>query len=491
MKKKVLAVLLVSLFVLSVFAFTGCANNGTGTGGGKGSAEVVNLTWFMGYASIPTDNAIVEEKLNEMSTKLIGVTNNTVYLSSDDCKLAMTAGDPWDMAFTCEWYNHFTQQAPKGYFADLEGKVQEVAPELWASMPAELWKAGYMGDKLYAIPVMKDYAAMHYWRFDKALVEELDLDYESCTTFESIEPIFKAIKDAKNVVPFELRGDGPSLTNAYDMIFGEIGIGIPYAAQGGPDENKIVCVYDDPLMISRLETMHEWFQAGYINLDAATNLDPFKYSPVKFGQGFYGADSIWKGQDDFEQLIVMWSGPYLSTASVRGAMNGINADSENIDAALKYQQMVNTDVLYRDTLRYGIEGTHWNYMPEDDPVSPGTVQRVEGATDKYAPWPFSQGSYMLSTPEYPAEKDMWDQVKKDMEGAVGTNGLGFVFDMSPVEAKVAACKTVRDGYFRALHTGTSDPAVELPKMMAEFKNAGIDDVLAECQKQFDAYVAAN
>ncbi len=41
-------------------------------------------------------------------------------------------------------------------------------------------------------------------------------------------------------------------------------------------------------------------------------------------------------------------------------MNAINANSEHIDLALKYQELVNTNQEYRDILRYGIEGVHFN-----------------------------------------------------------------------------------------------------------------------------------
>ena len=70
-----------------------------------------------------------------------------------------------------------------------------------------------------------------------------------------------------------------------------------------------------------------------------------------------------------------------------------------------------------------------------------------------------------------------------------TNTIGFSFDITEVESEIAALKFIKDKYEKVLTTGTVDPAVEVPKLIEEAKAAGIDKVVAEAQRQFDAFLA--
>jgi putative aldouronate transport system substrate-binding protein len=62
--------------------------------------------------------------------------------------------------------------------------------------------------------------------------------------------------------------------------------------------------------------------------------------------------------------------------------------------------------------------------------------------------------------------------------------LGFRFRVEPVTAELTAIKAVSDGMQRALLTGNVDPEVELPKYIQALKDAGLDKVKAELEKQY-------
>ena len=67
--------------------------------------------------------------------------------------------------------------------------------------------------------------------------------------------------------------------------------------------------------------------------------------------------------------------------------------------------------------------------------------------------------------------------------------LGFNFDPTPVMNKIAALKNVKEEFYPPLMTGTVDPVENLPKANQKFKDAGLDKVMAEMQRQFDAWRA--
>jgi putative aldouronate transport system substrate-binding protein len=168
-------------------------------------------------------------------------------------------------------------------------------------------------------------------------------------------------------------------------------------------------------------------------------------------------------------------------------MNAINAATPHVELALKYQELVNTNRQYRDILRYGVEGVHFNYLED------GTVMRTELGRTNYSPWPFSQGSYALSSVEamegVEVNPRMWEVIFAGYKDVVASNAIGFSFDITPVEVEIAAVQPIVDKYWAGLATGISDPAVEVPKMIAEMEAAGLRDVQAEAQKQFDAFLA--
>lgn len=462
--------------------------------------EPVELIWIMGNpGKVPADQAQVEEELNKITLEKLNATVKTLYYDNDKTLLALSSGEDYDIVFTCEWFNNYAVQAANGYFADLTDKLTSVTPALYDTMPDVVWEGAKVDGKIMAIPVKKDYAAEIFWRFDKELYEDtLGMEIKDSMSFFDIEPFLKAAKDAwaagdaaaENAeFPLKLNKGGlAGLDASFDMINRDAALGIPYSAVGTADADKVVLTFEHPDLYDRLVALHNWYKAGYINQDAATVDDVGTYSAIKNGQGFYGADAIWTGGDGYVQKISKYSGPFLSTSSIRGSMNAINAGSKNIDLALKYQELVNTDQNYRDILRYGVPGVHWNKTAE------GLAQKTQQGRDNYGVWAFSQGSYSLSSVEaaegVTVDPNMWKVIFDGYKDLKATKSIGFSFDISNVEPQIAACKVVKDKYQTALFTGTVDPATEVPKMIKELEAAGIRDIQNECQAQYDAFVAS-
>jgi putative aldouronate transport system substrate-binding protein len=69
--------------------------------------------------------------------------------------------------------------------------------------------------------------------------------------------------------------------------------------------------------------------------------------------------------------------------------------------------------------------------------------------------------------------------------------MGFSFDQEPVKTEVAAVQNVMAQYRKALENGASDPVTILPEYQAKLRAAGLDKIIAEKQKQLDAWAAEN
>ena len=64
-----------------------------------------------------------------------------------------------------------------------------------------------------------------------------------------------------------------------------------------------------------------------------------------------------------------------------------------------------------------------------------------------------------------------------------------MFDTTPVKAEAAAVQAVMDEYRLPLENGVIDPDENLPKFRQALKDAGIDTVIAEKQRQLDEWAA--
>ncbi len=92
-------------------------------------------------------------------------------------------------------------------------------------------------------------------------------------------------------------------------------------------------------------------------------------------------------------------------------------------------------------------------------------------------------TYVLDTE--PVEK--WEAFKTFNEEAVEAPVFGFDFDATPVLTEVAGLRNVLDEFGPSLYTGSVNPDEYLPKLNEKLKATGIDKIIAEIQKQIDAW----
>ena len=68
---------------------------------------------------------------------------------------------------------------------------------------------------------------------------------------------------------------------------------------------------------------------------------------------------------------------------------------------------------------------------------------------------------------------------------------GFTFDPTPVKTQLANCASITTEMIPALSSGSVDPKKALPEFLQRLETAGVNDIIAEKQKQLDAWKAAN
>ena len=81
-------------------------------------------------------------------------------------------------------------------------------------------------------------------------------------------------------------------------------------------------------------------------------------------------------------------------------------------------------------------------------------------------------------------------MEKDNAEAIPSLALGFTCDLSPVADQVGACANVIAQFYNPLMNGEVDIDEVLPQFQQALHDAGIDAIIAEKQKQLDAWLAS-
>jgi len=169
-------------------------------------------------------------------------------------------------------------------------------------------------------------------------------------------------------------------------------------------------------------------------------------------------------------------------------MWGIAKNSENPVRAMQFLNLMYTDKEIVNLLDWGIEGKHYVKVSENViDYPPGVDANSVGYSG--TGWMF--GNQFLSYIFKGDDEQLWEKMKVFNESAIKSKALGFTFDSSLVKTEFAAVSNVISQYQIALECGALDPDKALPEFISKLKDAGIDKIIAEKQKQLDAWAAAN
>ena len=510
--KKLVSVMLALVMVLSMMTFVSFAS----------AEEYMKLTWVQGNSPAPIDNAMVLEELNKITRERLGCEIEIVYMSSDEVGTSIASGEVYDMYFTCSWYNNFNDRVADGIYANLYAdggnKIKEWAPTLWASMPESVWElacssGGAYGPGLYAIPVYKDIAPENFIVYDAQVAKDAGIEIPAkIDNWDELTPFLVAMKSAMEAnpelgqYPVNIGGAPAGVESSFDFINRTPLIGVVFG------DDKVVSVFDDEEIVNRYRTMHKWYQMGLVNPDAPTLSEDSissKLHHISFVQAWDDYD--YTPSRGFWVKMTRYAGPFLNTDGVQGAMNAFSItledDPARFEMAVKFQELVNTDKEVRDILAYGVPGYHFEYRDVKDEagnVLGQAVVRTEAGSAGYTPWRFSQANYAINSIEasedtlngtFPApDLTQWDRYFAAVADAPVSKISGFTFDSkAPIDfsTQFAEISAIKAEYFANIQCGVvdpDDPEVGIPAMRAKMEAAGLNDIIAEAQRQLDEFL---
>ncbi len=390
-----------------------------------------------------------------------------------------TGAEGYDIVFTNN--NTFLSDVSLGVFADISDLLEDNIPGILEMSPDYIWEAVSVNDGIYGVPTYKDISSTRYVVYDEAMLDAVDMWEEAAAAYEfaDLTPIVTAISEYIDGPAFIMNQNSAGFTEHYTLerlVTNEMPI--VYDQTTGLVGNLL----ESDIIVEQLTIAHEWYTAGIINSDAAVAAEVQDYSPVKIASGWStAADTVWGPQMNCEAVAYQLGDTTVSTSSILGSINCITSGSSNKEAALQLLDAINTDVYVRDLFSYGVEGDNWDYTDDGESVHKNNTDWTMAA--------YTQGTFFTITPTDDTEINQWDEVRELNENANASDLLGFTFDSTGLEDQIANCTEIWGRWQSEVSTGTIDPAVNLPTIIAELEASGLQDVIDAAQEQVDAFLA--
>lgn len=459
---------------------------------------------FMCFGTVPSDLALVEEAINEITIPEINVKVSYEAISAanymNQISLDMTSGEKVDVFYV----SNYSSMVAGNQLLDMAPYLDEYGPELKAEITEEWLKATSVQDKVYATPALCAKATSLMIAMRSDILEKYGFypEYEMNETFsdegmqmslEDIAEIFQTVKENEPDMIVNYPGVSGSVMLEYLINYDNLGNS--YGVLMGNDGWDVVNLYETDEFKSVLQLLRAWYEAGYIKSDAATDTENYmSYGTAGrlfsvFSKSVTGLDTQLKTSTGYDYTCIKLKTPLITSSSLSDFAWGISATTDVPEAAVKFLNLAYSNKDIENLMCYGVEGTHWVYAEE------GTVAYPEGVTVETSGYPFSafweMPNCLLADSLEGNPADYNTVLAAENKSAPISRALGFAFDESPVKTECTAVGAVYTEYAAGLLTGSLDLDENYDAFIKKLKDAGIDDIIAEKQRQLDAWCEKN
>jgi len=460
------------------------------------------------------DNAVresVQDAINAYIEPLIGAKVVFHIVGWDDwankAVNALQTGEKVDIIFTADWREYMVEVSG-GLLLPLNDLMAEYGQGILETLPEAFITGTQVDGVNYGVPTNKELCVPEGVIVNltaaAAIGWDVTQDDPSITCLEDLEPWLAKYKEMfPDKYPYLMDGsngrwpDEPWCPDWAGMENNNIAMKMAYEADGTYDET-IYSIFDTDEQAEHIALMYKWGQAGYISPDAyLTSFDyngtfgagdflvfaqPLKGNNIK-GVEMYQANAT----AEFEFTEITMQPKYVVTTHSGGSMLGIGATCQEPEKAMQFINLMHTDATLVNMMLYGVEGVQWEKTEEGFAnILDNSWYGAHGGA-----WTIGNTALQLVTPaEDPNKNALLQSYASD---AIPTPSLGFRFVKDNVADQIAAVTSVIKEYANPLMCGAvdpEDPVLGLEALRAALKDAGMEDILAEVQAQYDAWKAA-
>ena len=451
-------------------------------------------------------NAILTEKVNaELEIYYIDWTD---YLSNYNLTLARMDGTVDLVGTASDWLDAWPN-AKNGAFLELsEDMLKTYAPKTWESVSPEHWDLCKYNGEIYLMPednyaqwTNHGYAYRLDWAKEAGLANGVH-SWEDLTTY------FKYVKETyPDVIPWDSDG-----TQYGQMVSGWIEShsqyvpidGINSGAMWGGTKDDLYTVYspyvtDTDSLVEFAKLMKEWDEIGVwktdvLNNTSSDNREDFRVGKTAAEQHHtqtwtdlcspgHTNNTIFADDEDAE-VGFFYFGEETSNVTALSITHGamaVSAASKNPERALMVYDLIRNDADCYKLFNYGIEGVQYNVNADG---LRETVADADAIVTNYW-WGRNDD---LELRDATMNWDTIDKLYKEYDDIKIEYPYGqFIPNVDSISTQIDQINEIHTNYMKQIAFGKYSGTAE--EIVAEYqqalKDAGIDDVTAELQKQID------
>jgi putative aldouronate transport system substrate-binding protein len=471
-----------------------------------GDLPRVDLYYYI-RAAVQDDSETVQSAMDEYFLEKLNATVTIIPVEDWTTKmpLVFATGEQVDLTY---------DQANTGYYVNVANDVylplddllaeygQDVLAQMEVNTPG-LIDAPKVNGVLYGVPCEKQIAQCEAWYFRKSIADEVGLDVDALDTLEDLEPYLLKIKETHpEMTPYYVSsGSGIStefLTDAvkdtpylYEELNGAVTLLVVDL-----DQDKVLNRYETEWDLDRYQTLKRWQDLGLMNPDAATTTtgiaDQFRAGKTWMVSGGGAPTTLGQYTVSYGTDFYRWRAtpPVVNTYQNTTALTCIPYSTADAERAMMVLNLFHSDPAIVNLFNSGLEGRH--YVIDEN----GRFALPQGATSKadngynYGFETFF-GNMFLNTLWNTDAADRYDELREYNQTARKSRIMGFYVDMSAITTEYAAVEAVRVQYAPILKAGVApDVEATLKEMNDKMYANGLQKVLDEAQRQYDAFVSA-
>lgn len=517
--KKILALLLALTMVLGMAACGGSqepgstngGNNAAGNAGNETAGDKVTIKFsYPVLFVVPTEEGTrkVEQELNayldsigeSFHVDLDPIDGNNYANTVDMALLGNATIDVFCPFSGLSQAINGNKLLPLNDYLDKElaGAVEIMGEKFLTSSTVE--------GNVYAIPCYKGQILIDYWVVRKDVFDKAGLDPNASYDLAAITDSLAKMQEACPDIPAIGARLGTTQGNnlLLDALLGGVDNYEYTALTGGGavfgESTTVVNYYESEMFEELVNTAYAWNQAGYIPADASIETEDanalleadralsyfIEYGYARETVEAQRTDAVYEtyaipvAEDVFTSNFIYWS---------------IAHSCQNPAEAARFMNMLYTDETLLNMIIFGVEGE--DYVVTDDTGVVNAITWPEGLSMETVPYTAALScgilgnQFIMHAMEGSTNVSDVSFMEDKMQNATYSSLFGFSFDTANVATQVSAVSNVVAQYLPGLSCGELDPDVYLSRFQADLDAAGIDEILAEAQRQVDAWLAEN
>lgn len=425
----------------------------------------------------------------------------------DKMSVMSAAGDDWDINFDGNWLS-YPRMVNKGAYLALNELLPMYAPDVDAAMKKSgTVTAASIDGKIMCIPwEMKMNQTPRYLWYRTDLADKYGIKIDS--SVKTAEDVDRVLHEAKEVLP----------KNVYAMGWDQGDYGVPQSLYMQRDElnnldfghNFIMDLNDASCKVVPFEQTKAFKDAAilankwYVDGITAKNLmvDKEQYSAKTRSGAAFGA----LASHEIATMVTQFADPATMKSNFVGLYEdkktanrsalanlvAINKNAANPERALMFLNLLTTDKDMYDLVIYGIKGKTYELDGETAIYPTGMNGSTSNYQDYTGVWGFWKPQFMRPNSMYPV--GFW---QKEAEVASTAPQMqnpldGLFANTDSIKNEVATRDQIFSETGKLLQYGAvADVEKAVDDYIQKQKDAGVDKIVAELQKQVDAYLAAS